>query len=102
MRIITKQRLDLYAQLHPTTKGALEHWHNVARHAHWRDIEQMRAVFPSADPVTVKSGRTVYIFNLKGNAYRLIAAVHFDRRKVFVLLFLTHAEYSQNHWKKTL
>jgi mRNA interferase HigB len=62
----------------------------------------LRAVFPHADPVRVQSGRTVLVFNVKGNAYRLITAVHFDRRKLFVLLFLTHADYSRDQWKQTL
>jgi len=44
----------------------------------------------------------VVVFNLKGNAYRLITAIHFDRRKVFILLFLTHAVYSRDHWKQNL
>jgi mRNA interferase HigB len=102
MRIITKQRLISYVQRHPRAKGALEHWHNVARHARWKDLVEVRAVLPSTDPVRVKSGRMTHVFNLKGNAYRLITAIHFDRQKVFILLFLTHADYSKADWKATL
>jgi mRNA interferase HigB len=102
MRIITKQRLALYARIHPAARGALEHWHNVARYSDWGSLVDLRAVFPHADPVRVQSGRTVLVFNVKGNAYRLITAVHFDRRKLFVLLFLTHADYSRDQWKQTL
>jgi len=102
MRIITKQRLALYAHIHPTAKGALEHWHNVVRNADWGSLVDLRAVFPHGDSVRVQSGRTVVVFNLKGNAYRLITAIHFDRRKVFILLFLTHAVYSRDHWKQNL
>lgn len=102
MRIVTKQRLALYARIHPSAKGALDHWHNVAGSADWGNLVELRAVFPHADPVQVQSGRTVLVFNVKGNAYRLITAIHFDRRKIFILLFLTHAEYSQNNWKQTL
>jgi len=31
--------------------------------------------------------------------YRLVLAVHYDRERVFILRFLTHAEYSKGHWK---
>lgn len=48
------------------------------------------------------SGRTVTIFNVCGNDFRLITAIHYDRRKVFVLNFLPHSEYSRNHWKDRL
>lgn len=102
MRIITQQRLTVYAQRHPAAKGALEHWHNIVRHAHWHSLVDVRAIFPSADPVKVTSGRTVHVFNLKGNACRLITAIHYDRQKVFILHFLTHADYSKDDWKETL
>lgn len=102
MRIITKQRLTLYAQEHPTAKSALDHWHNITKNAHWRNLAQVRAVFPSADPVKVKSGKTVHVFNIKGNAYRLIIAIHYNRQKVFILQFLIHADYSKDQRKDSL
>ena len=102
MRIISKPRLTLYAQEHPAAKSALEHWHNITKHAHWRDLAQVRAVFPNADSVKVTSGKTVHVFNLKGNAYRLIAAIHYNRGKIFVLQFLPHADYSKDRWKESL
>jgi mRNA-degrading endonuclease HigB of HigAB toxin-antitoxin module len=33
---------------------------------------------------------------------RLIVAIHYDKQRVYTLRFLTHAEYSKNHWKKEL
>jgi mRNA interferase HigB len=40
------------------------------------------------------------VFNIGGNKYRLIAAVHFNRRKVYVRHVLTHAEYDKGKWKE--
>ena len=57
---------------------------------------------PHADQIKVKSGRTVTIFNVCGNDFRLITAIHYDKQKVFVLNFLTHTEYSRNTWKNRL
>lgn len=42
------------------------------------------------------------VFNIGGNKYRLIAAIHFNRQIIFVLRFLTHAEYDKNIWKEQL
>ncbi len=44
------------------------------------------------------------VFNLGHgkNAYRLIAAIHFNTQIVFVLRLLTHAEYDKNGWKVEL
>jgi mRNA interferase HigB len=59
-------------------------------------------VYRTADQVQVASGRKVIVFNISGNNYRLIAAVHFNTQRAFALRFMTHAEYSKNKWKETL
>jgi mRNA interferase HigB len=53
-------------------------------------------VFPHADQV----GKLT-VFNIGGNKYRLIAAILFNRGKVYVRHLLTHAEYDQGKWKET-
>jgi mRNA interferase HigB len=52
--------------------------------------------------VTVRSGRQVVVFNIGGNKYRLITAIHYNRQLVFTLRVLTHAEYSRDDWKDVL
>jgi mRNA interferase HigB len=62
----------------------------------------VRKTYASADAVTVKSKRTVTVFNVCGNDYRLIVAIHYKTRIVYTLRFLTHAEYSKDKWKDEL
>lgn len=59
------------------------------------DFNGLRATFASADYV---SGLTV--FNIGGNKYRLIAAIHYNRRKVYIRHVLTHVEYDRDGWKQ--
>jgi mRNA interferase HigB len=40
------------------------------------------------------------VFNIGGNKYRLIAAIHYDRRKVFIPAVLPHEEYDRGQWKR--
>lgn len=77
-------------------------WISVVRCADWRSIHDVRRTYPSADPVEVASGRTVTVFNVCGNDFRLIVAIHYNKQRVYTLRFLNHAEYSKNHWKKEL
>ena len=42
------------------------------------------------------------VFNICGNKYRLIAAIHYNRQRVYVLRLLRHAEYSKDFWKDRL
>jgi len=84
---------------YPDAAAALSIFYSRVKRADWTDMEDVRAVYPSADPVKVKSGRTVYVFNIRGNRYRLICAVHFNRKKLFIREFLTHADYSKGAWR---
>lgn len=102
MRIITSTRLRTYWTTYRHAKSSLEHWLALTRAAEWFHFPDVRRTFPSADLVTVSSGRTVVIFNIGGNKYRLITAIHYNTRKVFVLRFLTHVEYDSQGWKEDL
>ena len=101
MRIITKKRLLEAAKNYPNAKGKIAFWHRVAKAAVWTSLVDTRKTFAHADQVTVKSGRTVTIFNVS-NDYRLITAIHYNRKKVFILRFLTQQEYARGKWKDFL
>lgn len=102
MRIITKKRLAEFAAQHPETRSALEAWHDEALKANWQSLMDVRRTYPHADGVQVRSGRIATVFNSKRNGFRLITAIHYDTQRVFIMLFLTHAEYSRNRWKDSL
>ena len=102
MRIIKPSRLREYWEEHARARKSLESWYSVARRVVWGNLTDLRKTFGSADEVRVKSGKGVVVFNVAGNNYRLICAAHYDRKKVFVLRFMTHAEYDKNNWKNTL
>lgn len=102
MRIIKPSRIFDFAARHPRAASSLEHWLHLTKAAKWRHLRDVRSTFPAADPARVGSGKTVVIFNIAGNQYRLITAVHFNLGKVFVLRFLTHKEYDQQGWKEQL
>lgn len=88
----------------PASKAGkwLEIWRLAVRSAAWRNIEELRKTYPSADPVKVESGKNITVFNVCGNDYRLIVAIHYDKQRVYTLRLLTHAEYNKNKWKKEL
>jgi len=102
MRIITRKRLREFAKKYPDANEPLQKWYRTFREAQWGNLQDVRRVFRHADTVTVGSGRTVTVFNICGNRYRLIAAIHYNRKRVYVLRLLTHAEYSKDFWKDRL
>jgi mRNA interferase HigB len=102
MRIIKRSMLAAYAQRNPQAGIGLLRWHELAKAGRWTCLQDVRATFPHADTVTVKSGRSVVVFNIAGNKYRLITAIHYNRQLVFTMMVLTHAEYSKGRWKEVL
>jgi len=100
MRIISKRRLVEFRETYAEARQWLESWYKLAQAAQWEDITEVRRAFPHADPVSVGSGKTATVFNVCGNKYRLITAIHYASRIVFVLMLLRHAEYSTGRWKE--
>ena len=86
----------------PKAAKYLTAWVAVVRAARWKNMPDIRRAYPSADLVKVSSGGRVFVFNVCGNTYRLIVAIHFNRQIVYTLRFLTHAEYNKNEWKSEL
>jgi mRNA interferase HigB len=95
MHIITRKRLNEFAEKHPDTKTALAHWYQVMKAGRFGSFAELRATFPTADQV----GKLT-VFNIGGNRVRLIAAIHYNRRKIYIRAVLTHDAYDQNRWKE--
>ncbi|MGD0140660.1 MAG: type II toxin-antitoxin system HigB family toxin [Tepidisphaeraceae bacterium] len=102
MRVIKPSRIHGFGQSFPDAKSSLNAWLKVTRKANWQGLMDVRATYPKADGVKVASGRTVTVFNIGGNKYRLIVAIHYNTAKVYVLRFMTHAGYDGEHWKRQL
>lgn len=102
MRLIHQLFLNEAAATYPKAKKWLENFKAVVKAAEWESLEEVRKSYPSCDGVKVGSKSSVYVFNVCGNSYRLIAAIHFNRGIVYTLRFLSHADYSKNEWKNEL
>src|SRR5689334_4900299 len=102
MRVITKRRLTEFGRAYADARGPLEEWLELVEEAEWQNLAETRRVFPHADEIMAGKGKPVTVFNIKGKKYRLITAIHYDKQRVFVMRFLTHAKYSKDKWKETL
>jgi len=69
-------------------------WYNTASKAEWRNLSEVRQAFRRADVVGDKT-----VFNVKGNAYRLIVHLRYDVGIIYIKDLLTHAEYDKGDWK---
>ena len=66
-------------------------WFSIASRVQWRNPEDVKRSHPKAS--ILKGGRAV--FNIKGNDYRLIAALKYKAGVLAIRFFGTHAEYDK-------
>ena len=91
MVIISKKTLENFSEQHPTLIEPLNNWYEQVKMADWRNGTELRTDFPTADFV----GDNRWVFNIKGNHFRLVAMIFFNVRTVFIRFIGTHAEYDK-------
>jgi mRNA interferase HigB len=95
MHVISRKRLNEFADQHADASAALGHWYQLMKLGDFANFAALRTIFTAADHV----GRLT-VFNIGGNKVRLIAAIHYNRRKVYIRAVLTHTEYDEERWKE--
>ncbi len=94
MRIISRRALREAAKEHSDLEQPLDDWYKIAGSAKWRNLTEVRSVYPSADVVG-----NLTVFNIKGKKYRLIVGIDYQRQSIYIKRVLTHAEYDKEEWK---
>ncbi|MGH8223233.1 MAG: type II toxin-antitoxin system HigB family toxin [Woeseiaceae bacterium] len=91
MRILAISALREFWKRHPDAETPLRSWYAAASRAVWRSPTAVKASYRNAS--IIANNRVV--FNIKGNDYRLITAVHYKRRMMFIRFVGTHREYDK-------
>src|SRR5437667_7015608 len=107
MRIIKPSTLRRFWLKHRNAEKELRTWIRITSAARWKSTADVKRQFGARlDFVKVASGNgegkpvsTVAVFDIANNNYRLIAAIHYDFPRVFVLRIFDHAEYDLDDWK---
>jgi mRNA interferase HigB len=95
VNVISSTTIKRYAALHTDAADELLRWNKAASHAVWRDVNEVRLHFPDADQY-----KSLLVFNIRHNYYRLIVKVDYRAKLLMVKEFLTHKEYTRGGWKK--
>jgi len=99
VHVISQKTLREFEKAHADAAVPPRAWLKLARHGRFRNLAELKRTFASADMVPMER-RDFYVFNIGGNKYRLIAAIHFNTQRLFVHHILTHSEYDTERWKK--
>ena len=91
MRIVSRSTLVLFYKKHADAETAIEEWIIKTEKADWSCAADVKRTFNSVDSV----GNQHYVFNIKGNDYRLVAVIKFQIKMVYIRFIGKHKEYDQ-------
>lgn len=93
MRVVSHKKLKEFYETpgREDSCAALKRWYEIAENAEWKDFNDIKADFPSADYI----GNQHYVFNIRGNNYRLVVVIKFMMGYVFIRFIGTHKEYGK-------
>ena len=97
MRIIARKTLKRFidslkgSKDQKAVKSALDSWFHEARQAEWKNPADVVKAYANASIV----GPDRVVFNIKGNDYGLVVAVHYRLQIVFIKWLGSHAEYDK-------
>ena len=76
---------------HADADVALRDWYKRTTKANWNTFADIKQTFNTVDYV----GNDRYVFDIKGNNYRIVAVVLFINQKVYMRFVGTHEEYEK-------
>ena len=97
MRIIARRTLQEFVASRtghrdqPALKAALDAWFDEVKKARWTSSADVKRLYRAASVVSAER----IVFNIKGNDYRLVVAVDFERSIVWIKWIGTHADYDR-------
>jgi mRNA interferase HigB len=91
MRVISVKTLSLFWEKHPDAENPLRAWYTEAKKARWQSPQDIKTHYRTAS--ILRNNRVV--FNIKGNAYRLVVAVKYEFQIVYIRFIGTHAAYGK-------
>lgn len=91
MRVVTFLRIKEFAIKHTDSDIALRDWYKKTEKSNWENLSDVKKTFNTVDYV----GNNRYVFNIKGNHFRLVAIIIFVSRKVYIRFIGTQKDYDK-------
>jgi mRNA interferase HigB len=91
MHIVSFRKLREFFENEQNSKVALQDWYKKAGKAEWEDFSDIKKTFNSVDSV----GNSRYVFNIKGNYYRIVGLVLFQIKRIYIRWVGTHKDYDK-------
>ena len=94
MHLISARNLKIAVYEYPDLEDNIKILCKNIQDANWSHLVELQQVYPTAEAVG-----NFTVINIKGNKYRLILSIDYEKQVVYFKYFLTHTEYDRNQWK---
>jgi mRNA interferase HigB len=93
MHVISQKALEAFWLKHTAIASPLDAWYRVVRKSDFETFMELKKAFNTADYVAPYT-----VFDVGGNNFRVITAIHYNRQTLYIREVFTHAEYDR--WTK--
>jgi len=93
VRVISNKRLKEFAAKHQAADIPLQDWRRIVEATGFATFAGLKKTFNATDRV-----KTYYVFDIGGNKYRIVTAIHFNTQLLYIRHVFTHKEYDA--WNK--
>jgi mRNA interferase HigB len=93
VNVIAPKTLRAFWELHPNAEEPMREWLKLMQKTNFEHFADLKTTFGSADWTS-----PYVIFDVGGNKYRIVVAIHFPTQVAFIKAVLTHLEY--DNWNK--
>lgn len=87
-RIFSKSTLRAFWEKHADAEQYLKTWYDTAMNTEWKSPSDIKQMYENAS--ILKDSRIV--FNIKGNSYRLVAKINYEKQWIFIRFIGTHTD----------
>ncbi len=91
MRVLSKRTLREFWQIHTDCEQQLLSWYKELKIKDFKSTNELLSFFTNCRSI----GQNRYIFDIKGNKYRLLVKINFDLQTVWIRFIGTHANYDK-------
>ncbi len=90
-RIIAKRTIKEFWIKYPETKDYLQTWYQTVKNAEWEKPSNIKQFYSTVS--ILKNSRVV--FNIKGNDFRLVVKINYEKQWLFIRFLGSHKEYNK-------
>lgn len=90
-RIVSKRAIKEFWDKYPDSKDYLKTWYQTVKGANWQNPNEVKSFYSTVS--ILKDSRVV--FNIKGNSYRLVAKINYEKQWLFIRFVGTHKDYDK-------